>query len=95
VEVVQAQDALARANDNQIEALFEYNQSRANLAHAEGHMNRCTQSEVIYAPSLESETAVIVSRRHEPLKRLPSRILLRQRSEETRPANRSGLTDDA
>jgi len=38
VEVVQAQDALARANDNQIEALFEYNQSRANLAHAEGHM---------------------------------------------------------
>jgi outer membrane protein len=38
VEVVQAQDALARASDNQIEALFEYNQSRANLAHAEGHM---------------------------------------------------------
>jgi outer membrane protein TolC len=36
VEVIQAQDALARANDNQIEALFRFNQSRANLARAMG-----------------------------------------------------------
>ncbi|MGH9592982.1 MAG: TolC family protein, partial [Bryobacteraceae bacterium] len=38
VEVVQAQDALARANDNQIAALFQYNQSRADLAWATGQM---------------------------------------------------------
>jgi len=38
VEVVQAQDALARANTNQIEALFRFNQSRANLARAMGEV---------------------------------------------------------
>jgi outer membrane protein TolC len=36
IEVVQAQDALARANDNQILALYRYNQARADLAHATG-----------------------------------------------------------
>jgi outer membrane protein len=38
IEVVSAQDALARANDNQIAALYRYNQSRADLAHAVGQM---------------------------------------------------------
>jgi outer membrane protein len=38
VEVITAQDALARANDNQIAALYRYNQSRASLAHAAGQM---------------------------------------------------------
>lgn len=38
VEVVQAQDALSRASDNQITALYQYNASRANLAHAVGQM---------------------------------------------------------
>jgi len=38
IEVVQAQDALARANDNQIEALYQYNQQRAELARATGQM---------------------------------------------------------
>jgi outer membrane protein TolC len=38
IEVVQAQDALSRANDNQIAALYQYNQSRADLAHAIGQM---------------------------------------------------------
>ena len=38
VEVIQAQDALARANDNQIAALYRYNQSRADLARAAGQM---------------------------------------------------------
>ena len=38
IEVVTAQDALARANDNQIAALYRYNQSRADLAHAAGQM---------------------------------------------------------
>jgi outer membrane protein len=36
IEVVSAQDALARANDNQIGALYRYNQARADLAHAIG-----------------------------------------------------------
>jgi outer membrane protein TolC len=36
IEVVQAQDALARANDNQIVALYRYNQARADLARATG-----------------------------------------------------------
>jgi outer membrane protein TolC len=36
IEVITAQDALARANDNQIGALYGYNQSRADLAHAIG-----------------------------------------------------------
>jgi outer membrane protein len=38
IEVVSAQDALARANDNQIAALYRYNQSRADLAHATGQI---------------------------------------------------------
>jgi outer membrane protein TolC len=38
IEVISAQDALARANDNQIAALYRYNQSRADLAHAIGRM---------------------------------------------------------
>lgn len=38
IEVITAQDALARASDNQIGALYNYNQARANLAHAMGQM---------------------------------------------------------
>jgi outer membrane protein TolC len=38
IEVISAQDALARANDNQIVALYRYNQSRADLAHAIGQI---------------------------------------------------------
>jgi len=38
-----AQDELARANDNQIGALYRYNQARADLAHATG------QIETLYA----------------------------------------------
>jgi len=38
IEVIGAQDALARANDNQIAALYRYNQSRADLAHAGGQI---------------------------------------------------------
>ncbi|MBZ5542622.1 MAG: TolC family protein [Acidobacteriia bacterium] len=38
IEVVTAQDAFARANDNQIGALYRYNQSRADLAHATGQI---------------------------------------------------------
>jgi outer membrane protein len=36
--VTSAQDALARANDNQIAALYRYNQARADLAHSTGRM---------------------------------------------------------
>jgi outer membrane protein len=36
IEVTTAQDELARASDNQIEALYRYNQSRADLARATG-----------------------------------------------------------
>jgi outer membrane protein len=36
VEVITAQEALARASDNQIGALFQFNLSRAALAHATG-----------------------------------------------------------
>jgi outer membrane protein len=36
IEVITAQDAFARASDNQIEALYRFNQSRANLARAMG-----------------------------------------------------------
>jgi outer membrane protein TolC len=43
IEVITAQDALARAHDNQIGALYSYNQSRAELAHAIG------QTEGLYA----------------------------------------------
>lgn len=38
IEVITAQDELARANDNQIVALYRYNQSRADLAHAIGQI---------------------------------------------------------
>lgn len=38
IEVVTAQDALARANDNQVAALYQYNQARADLAHATGQI---------------------------------------------------------
>jgi outer membrane protein TolC len=43
IEVITAQDELSRANDNQIAALYRYNQSRADLAHAVGQM------EAVYA----------------------------------------------
>jgi len=38
IEVIQAQDALARASDNQIAALYRFNQARADLAHAVGRI---------------------------------------------------------
>jgi outer membrane protein TolC len=38
IEVVTAQAELSRANDNQIAALYRYNQARADLAHATGQM---------------------------------------------------------
>jgi outer membrane protein len=38
IEVITAQDELARANDNQINALYRYSQARADLAHACGNM---------------------------------------------------------
>ncbi len=38
IEVITAQDALARANDNQIDALYRYNQSRADFSHAIGQI---------------------------------------------------------
>jgi outer membrane protein len=38
VEVVTAQDALARASDNQIGALYQFNLSRAALARATGEI---------------------------------------------------------
>ena len=38
IEVITAQDELARANDNQIVALYRYNQARADLSHATGRM---------------------------------------------------------
>ena len=38
IEVVTAQDSLARANDNQIAALYGYNQARADLSHAIGQI---------------------------------------------------------
>ncbi len=38
IEVITAQDELSRANDNQIVALYRYNQARADLAHAVGQM---------------------------------------------------------
>ncbi len=40
IEVTTAQDALSRANDNQIAALYRYNQARADLAHATGQMEQ-------------------------------------------------------
>jgi outer membrane protein TolC len=38
IEVITGQDELARANDNQIAALFSYNQARADLARATGQV---------------------------------------------------------
>lgn len=38
IEVVSAQNALARANDNQIGALYRYNEARAQLARATGQI---------------------------------------------------------
>jgi outer membrane protein len=38
IEVITAQTSLAQANDNQIEALYNFNQSRANLARAMGEI---------------------------------------------------------
>jgi outer membrane protein TolC/anti-anti-sigma regulatory factor len=40
IEVVTAQDELARANDNQIDALYQYNESRAELARAVGEIEK-------------------------------------------------------
>jgi len=40
IEVVQAQDSLARANDNQIAALYRFNQARADYARAIGQMEK-------------------------------------------------------
>jgi outer membrane protein TolC len=38
IEVITAQDEMSRASDNQIAALYRYNQARADLAHAVGQM---------------------------------------------------------
>lgn len=38
IEVITAQDALARANDNQITALYRFNQARADLARSTGQI---------------------------------------------------------
>jgi outer membrane protein TolC len=40
IEVIQAQDALARANDNEIAALYRFNQARADFARSIGQMER-------------------------------------------------------
>ncbi len=40
IEVIQAQDALARANDNQIVALYRFNQARADYARGIGQMEK-------------------------------------------------------
>jgi outer membrane protein len=40
IEVIQAQDSLARANDNQIAALYRFNQARADLARSAGQMEK-------------------------------------------------------
>jgi len=40
IEVIQAQDSLARANDNQIGALYRFNQARADYARAIGQMEK-------------------------------------------------------
>ena len=40
IEVIQAQDSLARANDNQIVALYRFNQARADLARSTGQMEK-------------------------------------------------------
>jgi outer membrane protein len=38
IEVISAQDALTRASDNQIAALYRFNQARADLAHSVGRI---------------------------------------------------------
>jgi outer membrane protein TolC len=48
IELINAQDELARATDNQISALYRMNQSRADLARATG------QLEVFYSPASKS-----------------------------------------
>ncbi len=40
IEVIQAQDALARASDNQIAALYRFNQARADYARSTGQMEK-------------------------------------------------------
>jgi outer membrane protein len=40
IEVIQAQDSLSRANDNQIAALYRFNQARADYARAIGEMEK-------------------------------------------------------
>ena len=40
IEVISAQDSLSRANDNQIAALYRFNQARADYARAIGQMER-------------------------------------------------------
>jgi outer membrane protein len=40
IEVITAQDSLSRANDNQIAALYRFNQARADYARAIGQMER-------------------------------------------------------
>jgi outer membrane protein len=40
IEVIQAQDSLSRANDNQIVALYRFNQARADLARSTGQMEK-------------------------------------------------------
>jgi len=38
--VIQAQDSLSRANDNQIVALYRFNQARADFARGIGRMEK-------------------------------------------------------
>jgi outer membrane protein len=40
IEVIQAQDSLSRANDNQIAALYRFNQARADYARGVGQMEK-------------------------------------------------------
>jgi outer membrane protein TolC/ABC-type transporter Mla MlaB component len=40
IEVISAQDSLSRANDNQIAALYRFNQARADFARAVGEMEK-------------------------------------------------------
>ena len=40
IEVISAQDSLARANDNQIVALYRFNQARADFARSVGQMEK-------------------------------------------------------
>jgi outer membrane protein len=40
IEVISAQDSLSRANDNQIAALYRFNQARADFARAIGEMEK-------------------------------------------------------